>query len=256
MTSTSSTRSKTAADILDIFNADVTRYFDQEDDELDPYVVCDGVSVDAFNEYIGDGEGLRIGLRFMWLSDDGRIMIVDLPTLVHECTADSFKKLFNHAVGNASEWGNALPNKEADATFGPKESTPPAPRTGIADLVTLAVEIGRSQTWASLEQAVRWWLGYPGIEYVLLLKISARAQQMRYALYDSSTDAIIPTASDTFRRRANGAAVNVTFDMRRILAMPANVALRTQSLLSTCAPLWMKSSRALHKNSFEIVEES
>ncbi|KUF88760.1 hypothetical protein AM587_10000439 [Phytophthora nicotianae] len=218
----------------------VASYFDNDDDEIDPYVVCEGVSIAALNEYVGDGEGLRIPLRFLAL-DDGRLVIVDLPTKVHESTAASFEKMFNRASGNdlevasrgsmtARRAGN--PNKEADATFGPKGSTlhrtpAPAPRT-IADWVTLAVEVGRSQTWASLEEAAEWWCNYGGMQYILLLKISPQGVQMRYALYDIAVLGILPapTASGTvYRRTRDQPAVNVTFNMRRILSIPANAAL-------------------------------
>ncbi|ETI31413.1 hypothetical protein F443_21604 [Phytophthora nicotianae P1569] len=239
------TTSKTADEIGGVMDAlkleVIASYFEQDDDEIDPYVVCEGVSVTAFNKYVGDGEGLRIPLRFLALYD-GRIVIVELPTKVHESTTRKFESKFLRAAGNedeAAQGGSmtarraANPKKEADATFGPKRSTlnrtpAPAPRT-IADWVTLAVEVGRSQTWASLEEAAQWWCNYSGIQYVLLLKISPQGIQMRYALYDLAELGILPapTASGTFRHNAAGAAVNVTFDMHRILSIPANRALPT-----------------------------
>ncbi|POM74870.1 Hypothetical protein PHPALM_8099 [Phytophthora palmivora] len=238
------TTANTADDIRGVMDAlkldVVASYFDQDDDEIDPYVVCEGVSVDAFNEYVGDGEGLRIALRFLALYD-GRLVIVELPTKVHESTADVFKYEFMDATGNRREVasGGSMtarrdgnPNKEADATFGPMGSTPnqtpaSAPRT-IADWVTLAVEVGRSQTWASLVEAAEWWCNYSGIQCILLLKISPQGVQMRYALYDIAVLGILPapTASGTvYRRTRDQPAVNVTFDMHRILSIPANQAL-------------------------------
>ncbi|KAI9912894.1 hypothetical protein PsorP6_006649 [Peronosclerospora sorghi] len=147
----------------------VENYFDKDDDDIGPYVVCDGVSVNAFNTYIGEGEGLPIAVRFLHLCD-GRVLIVDLPTEVHECTADTFKNKFPTATGNADEVASrgsmtarraGNPNKEADATFGPmgftRNRTPPPARRSVADWVTLAVEVGRFQTWASLVEAAEWW---------------------------------------------------------------------------------------------------
>jgi hypothetical protein len=244
----SMTTSKSANDIRGVMNAlkldVVASYFDQDADEIDPYVVCEGVSVTAFNQYVGDGEGLRIALRFLALYD-GRIVIVELPTTVHESTAEEFKNEFLATSGNRREVASrgsmtasipvaALPNKEADATFGPMGSTPnqtpaPAPRT-IADWVTLAVEVGRSQTWESLEDAAQWWCNYSGIQYILLLKVSRPGTQIRYALYDIAVLGTLPapTASGTFRRRTTAQpAVNVSFDMHRILSIPANQALPT-----------------------------
>ncbi|KAE9227815.1 hypothetical protein PF004_g11259 [Phytophthora fragariae] len=238
------TTSKTADDIrgvLDALNLDVVAsYFDQDDDEIAPYVVCEGVSVTAFNKYVGDGEGLRIPLRFLAL-DDGRIVIVELPTTVHESTARTFEWRFLDAAGNGNEIARrgsmtatraANPKKEADATFGPTgltlNRTPLPARRTVADWVTLAVEVGRSQPWASLEEAARWWCNYSGIQYILLLKISATGIQMQYALYDIATLGTLPapTASGTFRRNNTGQPpANVSFDMHRILSIPANQAL-------------------------------
>ncbi|KAF4140522.1 hypothetical protein GN958_ATG10241 [Phytophthora infestans] len=149
--------------------------------------------------------------------------------------------MFNRASGNDLEVASCRsmtariagnPNKEADTSFGPKRTTlnrtpAPAPRTAT-DWVTLAVEVGRSQTWASLEAAAQWWCDYSGIQYILLLKISPQGVQMRYALYDIAVLGTLPapTASGTFRRRTRShPAVNVSFDMRRILSIPPNAAL-------------------------------
>ncbi|KAL8001147.1 hypothetical protein Plhal703r1_c19g0085301 [Plasmopara halstedii] len=218
----------------------VASFFDNDDDEIDPYVVCEGVSIAAFNKYVGDGEGLRIALRFIALHD-GRIVIVDLPTTVHESTARSFESKFLRAAGNEDEIATkgsmtarraANPKKEADATFGPKRSTlnrtPLPPLRTVANWVTLAVEVGRSQTWASLVEAAEWWCNYSGIQYVLLLKISSQGVQMRYALYDIAVLGMLPapTASGTFYRRTRDQpAENISFNMRRILSIPANQAL-------------------------------
>ncbi|OWY97723.1 hypothetical protein PHMEG_00031681 [Phytophthora megakarya] len=116
-------------------------------------------------------------------------------------------------------------NKEADATFGPKYSTlnrtvHPAFRT-VADWVTLAVEVGRSQSWRSLVETAEWWCDYSGVQYILLLKISPTGIQMQYALYDIAVLGPLPapTTTGTFRRNT-AEPVNVSFDMHRILSIP------------------------------------
>ncbi|RHX99457.1 hypothetical protein DYB36_006863 [Aphanomyces astaci] len=244
MAPTATTLTRTSRQILGIMNGleldDVASYFDKDDDDIDPYVVCDGVSVEAFNAYVGDGEGLPVALRFLDLTADGRILIVELPTTVHESTASKFEYMFLAATGNEDEVATGgsttstragLRKKEADATFGPMGSTPnqtapPAPRT-ISDWVTLAVEVGRTQSWASLTAAASWWAGYAGIQYVLLLKVSARGTQIAYRLYDIVTPGVLPdhpTHSDIVRRRTtpNPRDVTVSFNMHRILSIPAH----------------------------------
>ena len=219
----------------------VARHFDVDEEEVAPMVVCENVSVDAFNDYVGDGEGLRIALRFLQLSGDGRLAIIDVPTAVHESPKTKFGITFLLASGNPLAIGDRAsvtarrpgnPNKEADATYGPLRSTPnravPPANYDIGDWVTLAVEVGRSQSWASLEEAARWWCGYDGIQYILLLKVSPTAIQMRYALYDITALGTlpVPTASGTFRHnRTRQPAATITFDMHRILSVPAGQAL-------------------------------
>ena len=134
--------------VIDTLNLDdVSSYFNKN---ICPYIICDGVSVDEFNKYVGDGERLRIALRFLCHYNDGRIGIVELPTRVHETTVREFKCNFLRATGNGNMIGiggamtariNGRPNKEADSTFGPKgntrhQTTNPPPGT-LTDWVTL-----------------------------------------------------------------------------------------------------------------------
>ncbi|ETV70115.1 hypothetical protein H257_14443 [Aphanomyces astaci] len=83
----------TADDIRHFMSAidlhDVARHFDNKDDDVNPYFVCDGVSVDAFNAYVRGQERLRVGLRFLELSGDGRVLITELPnSRVHDTTRE------------------------------------------------------------------------------------------------------------------------------------------------------------------------
>ncbi|KAL7682442.1 hypothetical protein Plhal304r1_c049g0131311 [Plasmopara halstedii] len=118
---------------------------------------------------------------------DECIVIVELPTTVHERTVRTYEFLI--VTGNGRSRGSitastaALPNKEADAIIDPTRltfnRTPlPALRT-VVNWVTLAVKVGRSQNWASLEDAAQWWSNYSGIQYILLLKINPKGIQMQ-----------------------------------------------------------------------------
>jgi hypothetical protein len=214
---------------------------DLDDDDVEPLVVCDGVSVAAFNEYVGDGEGLRIGVRFLQLEADGRLLLVEFPSWVHEATADQFKFAFLDASGSRYEINTGgsftaeragFPSKEADATFGPLASTPnrsPKP-PNVTRWVTLVVEIARSQSWPSLCRGAAWWYHYPGVEYVLLLKIPESARMLTYALYDvriplqPDGDLPHPVVSDAVIHLPNGPQppVNISFDAHRILSIPGS----------------------------------
>ncbi|OQS04416.1 hypothetical protein THRCLA_03343 [Thraustotheca clavata] len=239
MAASSVSRPKTVREIRKIMKElnldDVALHFNRDDDDIDPYNVCDGVSIDAFNAYIGDGEGLRIGLRFLSLNSDGHIIIIELPTPEHEGTAAHFSVEFvfatDRAVSNRGSMTAIRPGhrkKEADAAFGPKRSThglPPPQGREFRYWATLVVDVGRTQTWRLLEEAAQWWCDYAGVQYILLLKVSAEATQIRYGLYSIVTQGVLPAPeqSGIFRQSTPPARpVNVTFDMRRILAIAPN----------------------------------
>ncbi len=256
ITSTSSTRTveDVRAILRDLELDEVARHFSKINE---PYVVCDKVAEDVFNEYFGDDEDLPIALRFVELSADGRILIVEFPTPLHEMAVRNFESFFGDAFGNHRELGErgsmtaqrrGNPNKEADATFGPKRNTAnrtrPPGNLAIEKWITLAVEVARTQNWDSLQKAALWWYGYRGIQYILLLQISGDARDMTYHLYDvpnaplrqhnidgqnvrlltplQVTRALpeYPTSRGAFHCNQRGTPEYVTFDNRRILSIP------------------------------------
>jgi hypothetical protein len=219
---------------------------DLDDDDMEPILVCSGVSVDAFNEYVGDGEDLPIGVRFLQLEGDGRLLMVDSATWIHEATKCQFDRVFRRAAGNEDEIngggsvtmhrGSEYPVKEADATFGPFARTPnrsPKP-PNVTRWITLPVEIGHWQTWASLRVAALWWHGLPGIKYVLLLKIGSHAQSLAYELYDVNCHPMEPrgglpppVATGRIDANPNGppAPGNVVLEAHQLLAIPQGLPL-------------------------------
>lgn len=126
--------------------------------------------------------------------------------------------------------------KEADATYGPFADTtnrtaPPANRA-LDEWITVAVEVGRWQDWSGLERAASWWHGYNGIQYVLLLKVSPRAESIGYRLYDVAVNPMRPNgplpnpiAVGGIHHDLNGAPENIVLDTRRILSIPPSQAL-------------------------------
>ncbi|CAK4086288.1 unnamed protein product [Aphanomyces euteiches] len=226
--------------VRDLDRNAVAQYFLQDD--VGPYVLCDGVDVAVFNQYFGQ-ENCAIPGRCVELLE-GQLLIVEYPlSAVHECTIGGFAAEFHQFCGNDRKFAtkgsmtcqrDGSPNKEADATFGPMGSTPgrtPPPvlkdrrQRTIADWITLVVEVGRTQDWASLERAAIWWLNYTGIQYVLLIKVSKSARSMTYRLYDVQdyshpNQLPPPAASESFEHQENGPAVDLSLDNRRILSIP------------------------------------
>ncbi|KAG9409367.1 hypothetical protein AC1031_019620 [Aphanomyces cochlioides] len=237
------TQTRTAADIQQIISQlNIDEVADHFDHDAGPFVVCDSVSVEAFNEYVADGEELRFALRFLDLSDDGRLLIVELPSLAHESTKMEFHNEFVAASGNRHVFAHrgsttsrraGTHGKEADTSYGPNQATPnrtpPPPSRTVADWVALAVEVGRSQDWDGLTRAATWWAGYVGMQYILLLQVNANATELEYRLYDIVIPGPLPdapTANGTVRRNEvpNPGDI-VSFNMRRVLSIPEDEAL-------------------------------
>ncbi|KAH9075880.1 hypothetical protein Ae201684P_012373 [Aphanomyces euteiches] len=199
---------------------ELAQYFRQK--AVTPFVVCNGIDVDVFNEYFGHDDPV-VPLRCVELFE-GQLRIVEYPiSTVHESTVDEFKAELYRSCGDDREFGKrgsmtccryGNPDKEADATFGPLHDTPgrtpPPTNREIDDWITLAVEVGRAQDWASLERAA----------------LCKTARSMTYRLYDVQDYAHPnqlppPAATESFRHQVNGPAVNITLDNRRILSIPA-----------------------------------
>lgn len=83
-------------------------------------------------------------------------------------------------------------------------------------------EVGQSGTSSVLVAWLRWH------QYILLLKVSPRAESMGYRLYDVAVNPMMgplgplpnPVAEGAFRHNRNNAPVNIVFDTRRVLSIP------------------------------------
>jgi hypothetical protein len=203
----------------------------------DPVLVCDEVKIDVFNTFLETkSEGLIIRGRFLELLDR-KLYIVDWPTYVHESVVQYLTMRFLQACGNSSvirQSGSitahnlGYPNKEADATFGPMKRTPNRtnPPHGIqfSSWITFAIEIAVSQSWTSLERAASWWMRYPGIQYILCIKVSHKARCWSYRLYSISTNSQNllpqPIVHGEFRGNIVAGEHLINLDARRVLSIP------------------------------------
>ncbi|CEO97104.1 hypothetical protein PBRA_005709 [Plasmodiophora brassicae] len=148
-----------------------------------PYTVCAGVSVDMFNKFAETrSESLPLEVRFLELFAE-RLVIVELPSPTHESTVVEFNQAFLKACGDDEQLGKRgsstvqrddQPNRQSDASYGPKRNTinriPVPDGRELENWITLAVEVGQTQDWASLRRAAEWWANYNGVQYVLLIQ--------------------------------------------------------------------------------------
>ena len=63
--------------------------------EIEPFVVCDGVSVDAYNKFVDvDQRSYRIPFRLLQLDNNGRLLILEYPYVSRDITVERFKVYF------------------------------------------------------------------------------------------------------------------------------------------------------------------
>jgi hypothetical protein len=221
-----------------------------EDDEqggCEPFLATDEfVSQDDLREYCEHSayENSLFTLRFLELSDDGKLWIVELPnSTVHERVLRQFAGNFRDGhraardlidtLGHATIFVNGV-NMEADDTYGPLPNIPNSIRPqGLQpgdEWITFVVEVGRSQRWASLRRRALRWYNYTGMQYVLLISISPEARIMSYELYEVNPMLANPAAQlpppvvgySSFRHNLTvRTPVPITLDSRRILGIPA-----------------------------------
>jgi hypothetical protein len=165
-----------------------------EDDEqggCEPYLVTDEfVSQDDLREYCEHSSyrDSPFSLRFLELSDDGKLWIVELPSEVHESSVENINlelffrqsvlRDYCHVLGTTTIHLNSI-SMEADKTYGPLPNVPNSvPPPGFQGRwVTFVLEVGRSQ------RGLRWY-NYTGMQYVLLIGISPKARIMSYEFYE------------------------------------------------------------------------
>jgi hypothetical protein len=211
----------------------------------EPYLVTERfVSQEALREYCEHSayENSPFTLQFLELSDDGKLWIVELPTSkVHEGIAGEFEWVFGCACpalrGSLGVWGHATvvvngENKEPDKSYGPLWNVPNSVRPQAlqgATWLTFVLEVGKSQSWPSLRERARMWYDYPGIQYILLIKVDDQATSLSYEFYDRMVNGLVannlPAVNHTsFFYNLNGAQQTILLDSRRLLGIPPGLA--------------------------------
>eukprot|EP00644_Phytophthora_capsici_P018371 jgi/Phyca11/576547/estExt2_Genewise1.C_PHYCAscaffold_910031 len=158
--------------------------------------------------------------------EDGRIYIVELPSCVHE----SFCGLLNVAISEAtgtfnrhlssrgSTYVDALQHLEPDFSYGPAPGIGAIRPGGMVwgEYHTLKVEVGVSRGWPHLDSKADQWRQFPGVEYILCIRLSQALRVRQYKLYsvvDQATPLLpmdpIPIVNPT----------NVAFNSRRLLGL-------------------------------------
>ncbi|KAG1686053.1 hypothetical protein DVH05_007191 [Phytophthora capsici] len=198
--------------------------FSTERDDTDPgFEVCEA-SLEDWERYVkSEDQALKSrGMSF----EDGRIYIVELLSGAHE----SFCGLLNaaileatgtsnrHLVSCGSSYVESLRKLEPDCSYGPAPGIGAIRPDGMAwaEYHTLKVEVGVSRGWFHLDRKADQWRQFPGVEYILCIRLTRELRVRQYKLYTVFNQATplmdmdpIPIVNPT----------NVAFNSRRLLGL-------------------------------------
>ncbi|KAL7678784.1 hypothetical protein Plhal304r1_c092g0172261 [Plasmopara halstedii] len=208
---------------LDWKEVEATLLFDERDDADPGYEVCKA-SLEDWERYVKT-ENQALVSRAMAFEDD-RIYIVELPSGVHDgfCGLFMVEMVFatgtrdHHLVSRESSYVESLRKLEPDCSFGPAPNIGamcPGGMTWI-EYHTLKVEVGVSRGWSYLNRKADQWRQFPGVKYILCIRLSPALRVRQYKLYTVNNRANplppmdpIPIVNPT----------NVTFNSRSLLGL-------------------------------------
>lgn len=195
-----------------------------ERDDADPgFEVCDA-SLEDWERYVKSDNQALVSRAMAF--EDGKIYIVELLSGVH----DGFCGLLNTAVSRAtgtfddhlmsrgSSYVESLRKLEPDCSFGPAAgigAIRPGGMTWI-EYHTLKVEVGVSRGWPYLNRKADQWRQFPGVEYILCIRLSPALRVREYKLYtvDNRANPLPPMAPIPIVN-----PTDVTFNSRRLLGL-------------------------------------
>ncbi|KAE8889810.1 hypothetical protein PF005_g12658 [Phytophthora fragariae] len=204
------------------------------DDDAAPVEVCEA-SLDDWERYVRS-ESQALKSRFMeWRGS--RIWIVELPTSIHGEAVGRFHIMMLVGTGNvmgkdlmgslaayAHERPAGLAGEqlwEPDCSFGPNDTVVGAVLpNGLLwrDFYTVKVEIGVCQGWSGLNAKAAIWRQYPGVQYIVLIRLSPSLRVCQYRLEQRENGQF----RDNEERMdiVNGSVLN--FDAHLLLGLPGD----------------------------------
>ncbi|KAG9399860.1 hypothetical protein AC1031_011280 [Aphanomyces cochlioides] len=195
--------------------------------ETDPGVYVCEASLDNWKRYVKSEQQALVSRAMAW--NDGKIYIVELPGGIH----DTFSRFLDiamfvatgtgrqHLRPRGSTYVDNLEHIEPDCSFGPTPGFGAILPNGLTWLEyhTLKVEVGVSSRWRQLDEKAVDWSHFPGVEYILLVRLSPGLQVREYKLLSVVGGAIelpIMLATPIIN------PTNVVMDSRRLLGLPVH----------------------------------
>ncbi|KAH9181546.1 hypothetical protein AeNC1_016477 [Aphanomyces euteiches] len=196
--------------------------------ETDPGVFVCEVSFEDWTRYVKSEQHALMSRAMAW--NDGKIYIVELPGGIHESFLDFLLFAVIGATGTGTEhlrprgstYVDNLEPIEPDSSFSPVPGIGATRPNGLSWLEyhTLKVEVGVSRGWRQLDARAVQWSQFPGVEYILLLRLSPDLVVCQYKLYSVANGALVqPTMPPTTIDNPS----NIVLDSRRLLGLPADV---------------------------------
>ncbi|ETV63529.1 hypothetical protein H257_19546, partial [Aphanomyces astaci] len=141
--------------------------------------VCDATKSD-WNRFVNSEYQELISRAMMWR--DGAIYIVELPGEIHEVMNRRVSYAIAAATGTfgvhlqtcGATFVDALQHIEPDESFAPARNIGAIRPANLTwgEFHTLKIEVGVSRGWALLDPKAILWATFPGVAYILCIRIS------------------------------------------------------------------------------------
>ncbi|RHY78941.1 hypothetical protein DYB31_012205, partial [Aphanomyces astaci] len=186
--------------------------------------VCNATKSD-WNRFVNSEYQELMSRSMMWR--DGAIYIVELPGGIHEHMNRNVVVAIMAASGTSNvhlkpygaTFVDALEHIEPDQSFGPGRNIGAVRPANLTwgEFHTLKIDVGVSRGWALLDPNAILWTTFPGVAYVLCIRISPHFETCQYKLHSvEPPGGIVGVApQDVAPIEINDATV-VTMDSRRL----------------------------------------
>ncbi|KAH9123736.1 hypothetical protein AeMF1_005361 [Aphanomyces euteiches] len=195
--------------------------------EADPGVFVCEASFEDWTRYVKSEQHALMSRAMAW--NDGKIYIVELPGRMHE----TFLGFLDVAVLSATLTGDEylqfcrstyvdnLEPIEPDSSFGLVPGFGATKPNGLSwfEYHTLKVEVGVSRGWRQLDARAVQWSQFPGVEFILLIRLSPDLEVHQYMLYSVVNGILVPPIMAAI---SIDNPTNIVLDSRRLLGLPAD----------------------------------
>ncbi|KAE8879568.1 hypothetical protein PF003_g36423 [Phytophthora fragariae] len=200
-----------------------------EDDGGPGDEIC-SVTLQEWEHYVRTENQCMKSRAFSWYV--GKVYLVEPNMSPHGSIVSEISRKITFTVGvlddflscSGSTYVESMQLLEPDTSFGPTRRVPGAerpPRMSWGEYHTLKVEVGVARGWPKLDRRAEEWSHFPGVQYVLCVRVSNDLKTCQYRL-NSVVDGHIETPRAPIVDIVN--PTTVTFDSRRLLGLPFNAA--------------------------------